>query len=261
MKRKVIWLGLSFLILAAMLLASCSTSTTTSTSTSAAISTPTSTPTSTVTSTPKSTTITTSVTTTTAKTGNWWDKLGKPQYGGTMTIRYNQGIGEFDPYQGPLFFGVDPWFEQLTGDDWTLDPAVYDYTASFRPAQYVKGWLATSWEMPNPSTYVVHLRQGVHWQNIPPVNGRELVADDVVYTFDRLFGLGDGFTKPGPGSSSYWVSLTSVVATDKYTVTFNWNVSNPESITDTMQALKFSLLLCHLRQSNYGETSMIGIIR
>ena len=68
----------------------------------------------------------------------------------------------------------------------------------FRPSDYVKGYLAESWEFTDPSTFVVHLRQGIHWQNIPPVNGREFTADDVVYHYDRMFGLGDGFTKPSP---------------------------------------------------------------
>ena len=34
-----------------------------------------------------------------ATTGsNWWDKLGKPQYGGEMVIRANWDIVNFDPY-------------------------------------------------------------------------------------------------------------------------------------------------------------------
>ena len=36
--------------------------------------------------------------------------------------------------------------------------------------------LAERWEELDDTTYVFHLRQGVKWQNKPPVNGRELVA-------------------------------------------------------------------------------------
>ena len=36
-----------------------------------------------------------------------------------------------------------------------------------------------------PLTYRFQLRQGVKWQNIPPVNGRELVAEDLVYSWGR----------------------------------------------------------------------------
>ena len=28
---------------------------------------------------------------------HWWDKLGKPQYGGEFTIRLNRKIVNFDP--------------------------------------------------------------------------------------------------------------------------------------------------------------------
>jgi len=31
----------------------------------------------------------------------WWDKLGKPQYGGEMIIRANWDIVNFDPYNAP----------------------------------------------------------------------------------------------------------------------------------------------------------------
>src|SRR5437667_5014483 len=41
--------------------------------------------------------------------------------------------------------------------------------------------LAESWEMVDPSTWVFHLRTGVKFHNVPPVNGREMVAEDVRY--------------------------------------------------------------------------------
>src|SRR5262249_10295842 len=46
--------------------------------------------------------------------------------------------------------------------------------------------LAERWEEPDDLTYVFHLRRGVTWHNKPPLNGRELVADDVKFTFDRF---------------------------------------------------------------------------
>ena len=46
--------------------------------------------------------------------------------------------------------------------------------------------LAERWEEPDDTTYVFHLRQGVKWHNKPPVNGRELVAEDVKFTYDRF---------------------------------------------------------------------------
>src|SRR5438309_10478297 len=50
----------------------------------------------------------------------------------------------------------------------------------------VEPHLAERWEEPDDLTYVFHLRRGVTWHNKPPLNGRELVADDVQFTFDRF---------------------------------------------------------------------------
>jgi peptide/nickel transport system substrate-binding protein len=46
--------------------------------------------------------------------------------------------------------------------------------------------LAERWEEPDDTTVVFHLRRGVRWQNRPPVNGRELTAEDVKFTYDRF---------------------------------------------------------------------------
>ena len=55
------------------------------------------------------------------------------------------------------------------------------------PGSFIlEGDLAESWSQPNETTYIFKLRKGVRWHAKPPVNGRELTADDVKYTFDRF---------------------------------------------------------------------------
>ena len=131
--------------------------------------------------------------------GNWWDKLGKPQYGGEMVFRLNRKIVNFDPYYGVHLTQIHTaWMERLHAVDWTLDPSIAIDSKGRYPARG-KGYLAESWEFTDPYTYVVHLRRGVHWQNIPPANGREFVADDVVFHFHRMYGLGSGYTEAKPG--------------------------------------------------------------
>ena len=240
MKNKVIWLSLSFLLVAAMLLASCARSTTapTSTSTSKLTTTTSTTKTTSTIITTTATTKTTTIATTTTVTGNWWDKLGKPQYGGTMTIRINNNIANFDPYFATGTTNIfSAWMERLTTDNWTTDPAVFDFKIPYHPDEFVVGCLAQSWEFTNSSTIVYHLRKGVYWQNISPSNGREFIADDVVFNFDRRYGLGAGFTKPSPYNADGGVFqyLTSVTAIDNYTVAFNWKIPNPEFILQTLQ--------------------------
>ena len=91
MKRKIVWITLTSFLLTSLVFTSCTTSTPTSTKilTSSQTTTSTTTVTQVV---PKTTT----VTTTSAK-GNWWDKLGVPQYGGTLTIRSPVNVSTFDP--------------------------------------------------------------------------------------------------------------------------------------------------------------------
>jgi peptide/nickel transport system substrate-binding protein len=78
----------------------------------------------------------------------------------------------------------------------------------------IEGDLAESWTQPNDTTYVFKLRRGVRWQNKPPVNGRELTADDVVYSVNRFL------TTKGNANAFMLASLDKVEATDKYTVKF-----------------------------------------
>jgi peptide/nickel transport system substrate-binding protein len=178
--------------------------------------------------------------------GNWWDKLGKPQYGGEMVIRASRNIVNFDPYSNTMLTGLQTaWMERLHADDWTLDPAVFDYKPLWHPARYLKGQLAESWEFANPSTFVAHLRKGIHWQNIPPANGREFNADDVVFHFNRLLGLGGGFTRSSPfqAAPSAFQELLSVTAGDKYSVVFKWKKPNPEFISEIILGIRGDLCI------------------
>ena len=78
----------------------------------------------------------------------------------------------------------------------------------------IEGDLAESWTQPNETTYVFKLRRGVRWQNKPPVNGRELTADDVVYSVERFK------TVTGNANAYMLSSVDKVEAPDKYTVKF-----------------------------------------
>ena len=236
MNNRHLWFGLSIFIAAAMLLSSCgntptaaTTPTTTSTST-------TTTTTSTVTT--SSTTISTKPITTSASTkANWWDSLGKPQYGGEIVLREDRDVPGMDPYlSSGLGTLQTAWMERLFTDDWTLDPNVFSYKLTWRPDQYLKGLLAESWEFPNSSTIVFHLRRGIHWQDIPPASGREFIADDIVFHFNREYGMGGGFTKPSTFRTGdpLYPELVSVNASDKYTVAIGFKTPNPALIMSNL---------------------------
>ena len=76
----------------------------------------------------------------------------------------------------------------------------------------LEGDLAESWSQPNETTYIFKLRKGVRWHNKPPVNGRELTADDIKYTFDRFVG------EKGNANRYMMAALDKVEVVDKYTV-------------------------------------------
>ena len=179
-------------------------------------------------------------------TGHWWDKLGKPQYGGELKIRLNRKIVNFDPYYGVHLTQIHTtWMEKMFVDDWTMDPAVYDYRVGQRPNDSIKGHLISSWEFADPYTFVVHVRKGIHWQNSPPANGREFVADDIAFHFHRMYGLGSGYTQVAPSRAEIiaFKELISVTATDKYTVVFKWKTANKELITDALMEIGTSLCI------------------
>jgi peptide/nickel transport system substrate-binding protein len=154
-----------------------------------------------------------------------------------MTLRVNTDITSFDPYALPGTGMMNAWMEFLVADDWTLDPSVFSYSVLFRPDQYLVGNLADKWEFSDPSTLVFHIHKGVYWQNIPPANGREFNANDVVFDYQRMYGLGSSMTK-----SPFWSSvspmgqdLVSAVATNDYTVVFKWKTPNPEVMLESME--------------------------
>ena len=171
------------------------------------------------------------------KESPWWEKLGKPQYGGEITIRASRDIVNFDPYFAETLTSIyGAWLERLVTDDWTLDPEIWDYKIAWHPSKYMKGNLAESWEFPDPNTHVIHIRKGIHWQNISPANGREFTADDVLFHYGRLYGLGGGFTKPSPyrDTDIRFQDVISITSPDKYTVVFKFKTPNPEFIMETL---------------------------
>jgi peptide/nickel transport system substrate-binding protein len=87
---------------------------------------------------------------------------------------------------------------------------LFDNLLSLDEQLRVTSGLASRWEQPDPLTYVVHLRSGVLFHD-----GRELTAEDVVYTFNSF--LDPAFISPRKGA--YRV-LDSVTALDRYTVRF-----------------------------------------
>src|SRR5262249_31818187 len=78
----------------------------------------------------------------------------------------------------------------------------------------IEGDLAESWQQTSDTTYVFKLRRGVRFHAKPPVNGRELIADDVRYTFEHIL------TEPDSANVSMFRAIGKIEAVDRYTVRF-----------------------------------------
>ena len=149
-----------------------------------------------------------------------------PEYGGTLTYPYAV-IGETTApfvtggYAGMLIGGVN---QNLAVPNWGLDRKEFAFNGPYIPLFAWTGELAESWETPDPLTYIFHIRQGVHFaldsdsEASRLVGGRELTADDVVYTYQRNLVLGDFTERPAYSSAAINLPWESIEATDKYTV-------------------------------------------
>ena len=166
--------------------------------------------------------------------------VSAPQYGGTLTYPYAL-VGETTDhfitgnYVGFMIDGVN---EYLASGDWGIDREDFDFKSGYAPMFALTGSLAESWETPDPLTYIFHIRKGVYWHDKAPMNGRELTANDVVYTYQRNTALGDFTERPPQPSSALDLPWASIEATDKYTVVMK--LTEP-----SIDALRTILILSH----------------
>ncbi len=146
-----------------------------------------------------------------------------PEYGGTITHAFvaehqNPDVTLSGVWGNMFFSGV---LEKLGTPNWGIDRAEWDFTGLSTPLFAMIGQLAESWSQPDPLTFIVKVRQGVHWHDKPPMSGRELTAKDIEYNYHRLMGLGSGFTEPTTFAQVLKsLSFESITATDKWTVVF-----------------------------------------
>ena len=160
------------------------------------------------------------------------EKPEKPQYGGTLevgTMFATLSALSWDPHDWnwKLNHDTGQFYEQLIAGD--LDkskrkggkhPFVAD---AYLATEAQRGELAEKWELvENPLSVVFTLRKGIMFPEKPGVmQSRELTADDVVFSFNRL--------RSSPKNiATYYDFLGDVVAKDKYTVVFNLKEYNAE---------------------------------
>jgi peptide/nickel transport system substrate-binding protein len=138
----------------------------------------------------------------------WGGEAESPKRGGILRVR-GFDPPHFDPHiatanftQSTLSFVYSKLVRHKVGGD-------------VHPGRFtVEPDLAERWEELDDTTYIFHLRKGVKWHNKPPVNGRELVADDVKFTYDRFL------TEKGNGNRYLLDDVDRIEVVDRYTVKF-----------------------------------------
>jgi peptide/nickel transport system substrate-binding protein len=138
-----------------------------------------------------------------------------PKYGGTVRTSTSSLERNLDP-------------QALNGGHGSHGSAAcYNQLVAFRfgpdvkaPSYLVGPDLAESWTQPDETTYIFKLRGGVKWHNIAPVNGRELVAEDITYSYDRIRQLG--------AYTSLLAGITRQEAVDRSTVRLTLDKPNPD---------------------------------
>jgi peptide/nickel transport system substrate-binding protein len=138
-----------------------------------------------------------------------------PKRGGRFRLRSHVAPLHFDPQQTLTFSTMLPL--SLT---YSRLVKVKGGSAVVPGTQPIEGDLAESWERQGDNVYVFKLRKGVRWHNKPPLNGRELTAEDVRYSYDRFL------TIKGNPNKAILEMVDKVEAPDKYTVKFTLREPN-----------------------------------
>ena len=146
---------------------------------------------------------------------------GSPKSGGVL--RFNRALDPFDwdpTYNGivtPNNVGVLLAYNTLL--DFKSGPDIEHSAALVAPG------LAERWEVsPDAKTFTFRLKKGVRWADLPPLNGRELTAGDVQWSFEYQSRAGAFADAKLPKSYVDWAytGMDKVEAPDGHTVTVHF---------------------------------------
>ncbi len=204
MRKKILWLGLSFLLVAALVLASCAPAVGEQEEEEEEEEEP---------------------------------AVGEPQRGGTLTmIHYRTGVGveNWDILAGywstPAW--VSPFLENLgVGDVEKYGPRgtnEYSFTnVKFVPDEFTSGELAESWELTtDPLGVIYHIRPGVYWTGNEHIDmePREFTAYDAAFVLNRYHDSPAGYRT---------LFMGDIYAADKYTFVVEFDYPIAEWLVET----------------------------
>lgn len=159
-------------------------------------------------------------------------QAAQPIPGGTARQAQPQEIPHFDPHTEtyPAGFVVS-----------LIHAGLLRFKQSDQPNELVpEGYLAQTYEQPDSTTFTVKLRPNATFQDLPPVNGRAVTAEDVKFSFERI-----KTDKPEFQRKTFFAAVSSIDAIDATTVRFKlsapfapltlymadtWNVIVPKEV-------------------------------
>src|ERR1700742_1041883 len=127
-----------------------------------------------------------------------WTGWNHPSREEARTLRF---LIESSPNNLDLRQGTDAQSERVGG-------LIYDALVKKDVHFVLQPWLATSWERPDPLTWIFHIRNGVHFHD-----GKLLTADDVVWSIKSMI---DGTLVTAKGGNL--ADITSVETSGPLTV-------------------------------------------
>jgi len=254
-KKNIVWLVVSCLMVLSLALAACAPGGPTTPTTPTTPTNPTTPTTPTTPSTPAGVTVPDVVSpnaevvklTLTKKDGTIVEKwVEKPRYGGWiyMGVDAADGVKGFDPAMNNEaatarlsdYVGL-----QMLSGDWYMGPAGTEeagYTANIFDLSWEKWLIAESWELTGTDELTFKIRQGIHFALDPKneasklVGGRELTANDVAYAINRDWTEPASFVR-----SSRAGALKKATATDKYTCVVEANPGQAAVIIEVFPIL------------------------
>lgn len=146
-------------------------------------------------------------------------EIDNVKYGGTFREGESATLPHWDPktIQAGVMNSTGSFvYDKLFG--WS--PNSKDKFVTLAPEMAEK-WTTS----PDVTTFTIIIRKGIKWQNVAPVNGREMVADDAVFSINR-YREQDAITSP------FYNQIASVEAADRYTVVIKLKEPNAWAIND-----------------------------
>lgn len=167
----------------------------------------------------------------------------KPVYGGVLNLAAVTDPTGFDDAVQPHYVCATLKLtnEELWEGDWTKgkaggygsDECDWFAAGALNRLEHKAGALAESWEILDKETMVFHIRKGVYWHDKSPVRGRELTADDVVFSLNRQFTLPTAYmNRTYPKAAA----TTQISAPDDWTVQIK---CQPEYFGDVITMLDY----------------------